>query len=131
MRWGFVPFRRYFEFSGRSRRKEYWWFTLFVSPLIFVSLLVATGMISFGRNGPGSQGLFALIGLILMLPPSLALHIRRLHDIDHSAWWALLNFVPFGSLLLFYFHLLPGTRGPNRFGPDPTQQLGNLREVFA
>ncbi|WP_366074962.1 DUF805 domain-containing protein [Phenylobacterium sp.] len=48
--------------------------------------------------------------------PSLAVQFRRLHDIDRSAWWVLLNLIPLlGALVLFVFHLLPGTPGPNRF----------------
>jgi uncharacterized membrane protein YhaH (DUF805 family) len=49
--------------------------------------------------------------------------IRRLHDRDMSGWWLLLMLVPvIGSLALLVLYVLPGTPGPNRFGPDP---LGN------
>jgi uncharacterized membrane protein YhaH (DUF805 family) len=62
------------------------------------------------------SGLFALFNLI----PSLAVLVRRLHDVDRSGWWLLLVFLPIlGWFALFIFTCLDGTRGPNRFGLDP------------
>jgi uncharacterized membrane protein YhaH (DUF805 family) len=66
--------------------------------------------------GDALSGLFALVNLI----PGLAVWIRRLHDIDRSGWWALLIFLPIlGWFALFVFACLDGTRGANRYGPDP------------
>jgi uncharacterized membrane protein YhaH (DUF805 family) len=60
-----------------------------------------------------------LVELLLFLP-SLAVGIRRLHDIDRSGWWTLLGFVPFiGWVVLIIWACTKGTLGPNRFGPDP------------
>lgn len=128
MQWMLLPYRRYFEFSGRSRRMEYWMFTLFgilVNAAITV-VLGRTAYTSMGSfvwfdtrlNAVGDivSGLFALFSLI----PSLAVLVRRLHDVDRSGWWLLLVFLPIlGWFVLFIFTCLDGTRGPNRFGLDP------------
>jgi uncharacterized membrane protein YhaH (DUF805 family) len=128
MQWMLLPYRRYFEFSGRSRRMEYWMFTLFgilVNAAITVVLgrTAYTSMGSFvwfdtrlNAVGDVVSGLFALFSLI----PSLAVLVRRLHDVDRSGWWLLLVFLPIlGWFVLFIFTCLDGTRGPNRFGLDP------------
>ena len=60
--------------------------------------------------------------------PSLAVAIRRLHDTDRSGWWLLIGLVPIvGAFILLYFYVIEGTRGPNRFGPDPKE--GEARGV--
>lgn len=128
MQWMLLPYRRYFEFSGRSRRMEYWMFTLF-GILVNAAITVVFGRTAYTSmgsfvwfdtrlNAVGDivSGLFALFSLI----PSLAVMVRRLHDVDRSGWWLLLVFLPIlGWFVLFIFTCLDGTRGPNRFGLDP------------
>lgn len=111
MEWMILPFKRYFDFKGRSRRKEYWMYTLFV---IIVSIVLsildtmlglggsATGdadltSTSAGASGAMSGGLLANIFSLATLIPSLAVGVRRLHDIDRSGWWILL---PLGPILI-------------------------------
>ena len=188
----FLPFRRYADFQGRSRRMEYWMFFLFnfIISSIFTTVFFALFMgkimdliqrygyqayESYGADGfsysagysanippevllqeLGTPGLVMLsiygIYSILIFLPQLAVTIRRLHDTDRSGWWLFLPLfitciiialvlvavaVPgmalaFGAmaviggiiagvsgLVLLVFMLLDGTRGPNRFGPDP------------
>lgn len=63
--------------------------------------------------------LSSLFALALLLP-SIAVVIRRLHDIDRTGWWILLGFVPIvGTIVLIVFFVQRGTTGANRFGPDP------------
>jgi len=114
----FLPFRRYFDFSGRSRRKEYWLFALFIW-IVTVVLIVATGN-SQSEFGGGSANYAVqsnspiVFGWILVtFIPSLAVAVRRCHDQDKSGWFIL---IPIYNLILMF---LDGTRGPNRFGPDP------------
>ena len=128
MEWMLLPYRRYFDFAGRSRRKEYWMFALFqvlVSILIGVFLGRTTtsgygGYLGFSTSfaGPGAvvQNLFALASFI----PNLAVSVRRLHDQDRSGWLLLLILIPIvGWFALFVFMCLEGTQGRNRFGDDP------------
>ncbi|MBB3356663.1 MULTISPECIES: DUF805 domain-containing protein [unclassified Novosphingobium] len=128
MNWMLLPYRRYFQFAGRSRRKEYWMFTLF-GLLVNLALTIVFGRTTYTTmgwytggstqlNGVGDalSGLFALFNFI----PSLAVSVRRLHDIDRSGWWFLLIFLPIlGWFALLVFMCLDGTRGSNRYGSDP------------
>ena len=64
-------------------------------------------------------GLWALWVLVTLIP-NLAVAIRRLHDTDKSGWMLLIGFIPLiGAIVLLVFYFMEGTRGPNRFGPDP------------
>ena len=137
MEWMLMPLKRYAEFSGRSRRKEYWMFILFEIILFAVVGLVAGMLFGFGDPGDPATGalggavliLFVLLGLALFIP-ALAVTVRRFHDQDKSGWFVLLTFIPYlGSLILIVFMCLEGTKGPNRFGPDPKGD--DHSEVFA
>ncbi|AKM09515.1 DUF805 domain-containing protein [Croceicoccus naphthovorans] len=136
MNWMLMPYRRYFDFAGRSRRKEYWMFQLFIFIVYVVAMLLTGGLgMSMEYGDAGTMGPFTAIVLIALaiwglasIIPSLALMIRRLHDVDKSGWWILIAFVPIiGGLILLYFCLIEGTRGDNRFGPDPKE--GEARGV--
>jgi uncharacterized membrane protein YhaH (DUF805 family) len=117
MSWFLLALRRYAEFSGRSRRKEYWFFTLFfvLASFVALGLDMALGTLD-DETGFGPVG--GLLTLALLLP-SLAVTVRRLHDTGRSGWWMLIFFVPLIGLVGFYFMVKDGDRGENRFGPDP------------
>jgi uncharacterized membrane protein YhaH (DUF805 family) len=123
IQWMVEPFRKYASFSGRARRAEYWWFTLFVALVIAGLTIVDTmiiGMESIETYGIGPLG--ALFSLALLLP-SLALTVRRLHDRDKSGWWILWALLPLiGGLILLYQYVQRGTIGDNRFGADPISE---------
>lgn len=135
MEWMIMPLKRYAEFSGRSRRKEYWMFVLFqllvMIPMAFIAILATGGS---GDEGPGAFGgiVLVLLGLLylgLFFIPGLAVQVRRFHDQDKSGWFILLGFIPYiGGIILLVFMCLEGTRGSNRFGPDPKDPYGE--EVF-
>ena len=123
MNWMFVPFARYADFSGRSRRKEFWMFQL-LNMLVICALAVILAGSAFSEGEWTSMQIVALglLGLWMLgvLIPSLAVQVRRFHDQDKSGWFVLLGFIPYlGGLILFVFMLFEGTRGPNRFGDDP------------
>jgi uncharacterized membrane protein YhaH (DUF805 family) len=130
MYWMLLPYRRYFEFSGRSRRKEYWMFSLLcflvgtAISIIFGRTIYSAstsygGYVNFTTLTPAGSVIYWIFVLASFIP-SIAVWIRRLHDIDRSGWWALLIFLPIlGWFTLFVFACLDGTRGSNRFGPDP------------
>lgn len=103
----------YAVFSGRSRRSEYWYFSLFVFLVYVVIMLLTTSRPMFGA-------LLACVVLFALVIPGIAVNVRRLHDIDHSGWWMLIGFIPLlGGIMLLIWHCTPGTVGPNRFGGDP------------
>lgn len=136
MEWMLMPLRRYAEFSGRSRRKEYWMFILFV---VLVSVALSLVVSVLGLSGDEEGSLFGVGGAVLiilvlfyfaLLIPSIAVQVRRFHDQDKSGWFVLLNLIPYiGGIIVLVFMCLEGTRGPNRYGPDP--KGGGSEEIFA
>jgi uncharacterized membrane protein YhaH (DUF805 family) len=84
--------RRYFEFSGRSSRSEFWFFILFLFILSIVASVLDAML--FGDAGVGGVALLSSIVSIVHFIPSLSVSVRRLHDIDRSGWWILLGLVP-------------------------------------
>lgn len=102
-----VCFNKYVGFEGRARRSEYWWWVLFV-----VLVSIALGVLEL-------EMVNAIFSLAILLP-TLAVAVRRLHDIDKSGWWLLIGFVPLvGSLVLLYFAVQPSQTGSNEYGPEP------------
>ena len=99
-------FRKYVEFNDRAARSEFWYWMLFT----FIGG-AALQMIS--------DGLAAAFSLATLLP-SIAVGVRRLHDVDRSGWWVLIWLVPLiGWIFIIVWGCTRGTAGPNRFGPDP------------
>lgn len=119
MNWFLMALKNYVGFTGRSRRSEYWYFTLFY--LVIAIVLSVLDSIVFGGSGEG-KGTPVLSGLFMlaMLLPSIAVGIRRLHDTDRSGWWLLIGLVPLiGFIVLIVFFVQDSKPGDNRFGPNP------------
>lgn len=136
----------YFDFEGRTRRQDFWFYVL-AYVCIYIVLAVVQSILH-------TRLLTSLLSLGLLLP-SLGIAVRRLHDIDRSGWWILIGVVPgfvagvlsvfalmtvglgggmlllpimsvfsIGALaaavLLIYWYAQPGTVGSNRFGAEPS-----------
>jgi uncharacterized membrane protein YhaH (DUF805 family) len=110
-------FRNYATFSGRAPRSEYWYFALFAFLLGVATSIVDMLLFPIWTN---FSPLNSLASLALLLP-SIAVGVRRLHDIDRTGWWLLIVFTIIGIFLLLFWACVPGTRGPNRFGPGPME----------
>lgn len=118
MNWYFKVIKNYAVFNGRARRMEYWMFVLFN---IIISLILAIFGQSLFKNGniAEPQLLNNIYSLIILLP-TIAVSVRRLHDLDKSGWWFLLFLIPIiGTILMVFFFVQQGTSGRNRFGEDP------------
>jgi uncharacterized membrane protein YhaH (DUF805 family) len=118
MNWYLEALRKYAVFEGRARRMEYWMFVLINCLIVVVLSVVDTvvGLFSLGNSVGALTGLYWLVVLV----PSVAVTVRRLHDTDRSGWWALLALLPvLGTIVLFVFCVLDGTPGANRFGENP------------
>ncbi|MEG0129001.1 DUF805 domain-containing protein [Clostridium sp.] len=103
--------RKYADFNGRARRKEYWYFNLVTILIAFVTVSLDY-LLSLG-------GLVSVIYTLGILVPSISVTIRRLHDINLSGWWYLILLVPFGGIVMFIFSVMDTKPGANKFGPDP------------
>jgi uncharacterized membrane protein YhaH (DUF805 family) len=128
MSWYLEALKKYAVFSGRSRRMEYWYFVLF-NLVVYIVLSLIDGLLGT-YNIVSGVGLLSGIYALAVLIPTLALWVRRLHDIDRTGWWVLINLIPLvGTIVLLVFALTPGTPGSNRYGPDPKQATGEARVV--
>lgn len=142
LEWMLMPYSRYAEFSGRSRRKEYWMYTLFTFlVMIPFGIMMFAGMPNLAELGdpamaastesPGALFWVGVVGITIFalgsFIPSIAVTVRRFHDRDMSGWWllgfALLSAIPYVgwlfSIVQIVIMALAGTPGSNRFGPDP------------
>jgi uncharacterized membrane protein YhaH (DUF805 family) len=116
--WFIEALKKYAVFSGRSRRKEYWYYVLFVA-IISIVLNIIDGLLGTYDSSAG-VGLLSTIFSLAVLIPSIAVSVRRLHDIDRTGWWVLIGLVPLiGWIVLLVFHVQDSTPGTNRYGPNP------------
>jgi uncharacterized membrane protein YhaH (DUF805 family) len=112
--------KMYAVVNGRCRRKTFWLFLLF-STLFSLACSAVDELL--GLKVFSDQGLLSLVYSVAVLIPSVAVGVRRLHDLDRSGWWLLIMLIPLlGTLLLLIYFCLRGTVGPNRFGPDPLDE---------
>jgi uncharacterized membrane protein YhaH (DUF805 family) len=111
MNWYLAVLKKYADFSGRARRKEFWMFALF-NFIIAIVLGIVDGMIGMPVLG--------LIYSLAVLLPGLAVGARRLHDIGKSGWWLLIGLVPLvGLIVLIIFFVMDSNPGDNQYGPNP------------
>ena len=96
--------KNYVGFDRRSRRSEFWYFAL-INVAIYVGLNLIGGMVNITFLG----GIYYLAVLL----PSIAVAIRRMHDVGKSGWFIL---IPIYNIILF---ATPGVQGDNEYGADP------------
>lgn len=120
MHWYLDVLRKYATFSGRARRREYWTFALINSVIfsaiyIFYYIRLASGSSSFSPI----MLVLGLYGLLIIIP-SWAVVVRRLHDTGRSGWWIFITFVPLvGEFILLFILLSDSQQGNNQYGPNP------------
>ena len=99
----------YAQFSGRASRSEYWWFAL-ASFLV----VMAAGIIDVAAG----TAVVTLLAYLFLIVPGIAVSVRRLHDVNRSGTYLLLNLVPLiGSILIFIWAVTPGDKKANEYGP--------------
>ena len=115
-------FKKYFDFSGRASRPEYWWFLLGFILALAASLFVAAELAAALGTQEAESGIaFALLPLAVLLGlllPQLAVTVRRLHDTGRSGAWYFISFLPLvGAVILLILLAQEGGRELNRYGP--------------
>ncbi len=123
MNWYLKVLKQYADFNGRARRKEYWMFVLF-NMLIFIVLATIMGI-----GAAAGSSVIATIGAILyygyalaILIPSLAVCVRRLHDIGKSGWFYFIGLIPLvGGIILLVWFCQDSQIGENEYGPNPKE----------
>lgn len=104
--------KKYATFSGRARRQEFWMFILFN----FIVAMVLLGIdVAIGANG-----ILYIVYVLATILPTLAVTVRRLHDLGKSGGWYFISFVPLiGGIWLLVLTATEGQREPNQYGPSP------------
>ena len=116
--WYLEVLKKYAVFKGRARRKEYWYFTLCNIIISIVLGYVDSKVGTFGAKA--GIGILGAVYSLAVFIPSLAVFVRRLHDIGKSGWWFFLGLVPcVGPLILLYFMVKDSADGENQYGPNP------------
>lgn len=103
---------KYATFSGRARRSEYWFFALFTTIVESIVSIIFS-------DGDGVNFLGSLINLAVFVP-SLAVSVRRLHDIGKSGWYLLIMLIPIAGPIILIIKLAQDSMpGANAYGPCP------------
>lgn len=110
-------FKKYFDFKGRARRSEFWWFVLFV-------VIVSTVLSYFGMLLPGI-GYVSLAFSLAVLIPELAALCRRLHDTNHRGWWVALM----ALLVAGYYGTFAALIGSNMEAMASSTSMGDMMEM--
>ena len=133
MNWHLRALKHCFDFSGRARRREYWFFLL-VWVFICVALQFLLNVLDVLEGTVGAGGLMSalqiVIGVLALVyvlagcVASVSVAVRRLHDTGRSGWWCLITVVPLVGLLVFLlFAAEDSERAANRYGASPKYQL--------
>lgn len=120
MRWYLGAFKKYVDFRGRARRREYWFFFLF-NMIVTIALAFIDVAMAGGSMGPqASLGILSVIYALAAFLPSLAVSVRRLHDTNRTGVWILIALVPLiGTIVLLVFFLMNSDPNQNEYGANP------------
>ena len=114
---------KYAQFTGRSRRSEYWYFQL-----VNILIGIAVGMLGAVIGDSIANSLSSLVSLALFIP-GLAVAVRRLHDTGRSGWWLLIALTGIGIFVLLYWFAQDSAPGANEYGPNPKIAAGFTDDI--
>ena len=111
--------KKYATFAGRASRSEFWYWSLFCFLASFLLSFLDVLVFHVNVNDPNAfYPTSTLFGLLVFLP-SLAVTVRRLHDVDRKGWWLLISVTVVGLFFpLLYWYCKQGSEGSNRFGSN-------------
>jgi|SRR5690606_8383431 len=120
--WQKVVIKNYANFEGRARRKEYWYFVLinFIFSLVLGFVSGATDL-TFGPTG--ESGILDSIYSLAVLIPSIAVGVRRMHDVGKSGWYLLI------PIYNFVLAVTEGENKRNEYGDDPKGTGSEINEI--
>ena len=98
--------KKYADFNGRARRKEYWMFVLIYMVINVILAVLGMDVIS------------VIFGLAILVP-SISIGTRRLHDTGRSGWWQLIYFVPLIGIIVMIIFLVQDSHDENNYGVNP------------
>ena len=99
-------FKKSFQIKGRASKSEFWWFTLFYFIALFLLFFI--------------NEIAAIIFIIIILPASICVTVRRLHDQDKSGFFYFISIIPYvGGFILLFMCAMDGSSGKNKYGAPP------------
>ena len=98
--------KKFADFTGRARRKEYWMFVLIYTVINIVLAVLGLDIISL------------IFGLALLVP-SISIAVRRLHDTSRSGWWLLIGLIPLIGFIVIIVFLAQDSHDANDYGANP------------
>jgi len=118
MNWFLKVINQYADFDGRARRMEYWMFNLVYLGLSIIAQILDNILgIAFMEYGAGPISMILALGLVV---PSIAVLVRRLHDVGKSGWMVLISLIPIiGTIWLLVLLFTDSQRETNEYGPSP------------
>ncbi len=120
MNWYLAVLKNYAGFSGRARRKEYWMFVLF-NIIFAIVAMILDNVLGIAIEGVGYGPIYGLY-LLAIIIPSIAVAVRRLHDVGKSGWMILISFIPIvGAIWLLILMLTDSNPGENEYGANPKE----------
>ena len=106
-------FNKYADFSGRALRSELWFFVLFTVLGGIIASIIDVMVLGYSIEGYGPINLIFTVAIIL---PSIAVTTRRLHDMNKSGWWQLIELTIIGILLIIIWCATEGENKKNKYG---------------
>ncbi len=118
---------KYATFSGRASRSEYWWAYLgyFVIATVLQIFAIIGGIILIDAGELALlPTLIAIVGIVAMIIPTIAVSVRRMHDTGKSGWMLLILIIPcIGFILWIVWMVEDGQAHDNAYGPVPTNPM--------
>lgn len=119
MKWYLKVIKQYADFKGRARRKEYWMFVLLHLLFSIIAMIIDRQIIGY-VDGDLSVSPIYLIYVFVMIIPSIAVAVRRLHDTGKSGLTLLVGLIPIiGTIWILVLLITKGDLGENKYGIDP------------
>jgi uncharacterized membrane protein YhaH (DUF805 family) len=118
MNWYLEALKKYAVFSGRARRKEYWFFLLF-NTIFAIIAFILDNVLGIAIGGLGYGPIYIMLAFAMFLP-GLAVLVRRLHDAGKSGWFFFIMFIPIvGAIWILVLMCRDSMPGENQYGPNP------------
>ena len=118
MNWYLEVLKKYAVFSGRARRKEYWFFVLF-NMIFAIIAMILDNLFGIAIEGIGYGPIYILFGLAMSLP-GLGVLVRRLHDVGKSGWFFFISLIPIiGGIWVLIVLCRDSMAGENQYGANP------------
>ena len=107
-------FSKYADFSGRALTSEFWFFVLFSCLAGIITTIIDIMILGYSVDSYGPLNLICTVGLFI---PAVAVTARRLHDVNRSGWWQLIELTIIGILLILVWNITEGEKKKNIYGP--------------